>query len=180
MMIDVKNVMCEQNSIQIFVDFDNVSWANMSDIEALPDSTTLSIYVNSSDANRIGCERYNQMMAKFDGQSKEFVVPDGKNSVDFRIIYDFIECILKRNNDYLYIISKDKGFDVAVRTAQQQNIEKFLAIKRCESINEVVRDYNAMKITKFDNVKPFLNEIYGSYRSGFVFSKLKELLNKEE
>lgn len=180
MNIDVKDIIETQSDIQVFVDFDNVSWKKLNGIGALPDNTIMSFYVNSANSGRIECKEYNELLIRYNGQHKEYVVPTGKNSVDFRIIYDAMKCVLHGNGNYIYIVSGDQGFDGAIKAMQDTHKNQFLAIKRCADMRELITDYKAMQITKFDDVKPFLDEIYGSYRSGFVLQKMKELCKYEE
>lgn len=178
--IDVKRVIETQGDIQIFIDFDNVSWKKLNGIGALPDTTIASFYINSANPGRIQSREYSELLSRYNGRHKEYVVSAGKNSVDFRIIYDAMECVLNGNGKYIYIVSGDQGYDGAIEAIQNNYKDQFLAIKRCDNMNEVISDYNAMQITKCEDIKPFLDEIYGSYRSGFILQRMKELYAYEE
>ena len=178
--INVKDVIETQSDIQVFVDFDNVGWKKLNGIGALPDNTIMSFYVNSGNPGRIECKEYKELLTRYSGRHKEYVVPAGKNSVDFRIIYDEMECVLHRNGKYIYIISGDQGFDGTIKAMQDAHKDQFLAIKRCADMRELIADYKAMQIAKCEDIKPFLDEIYGSYRSGFILQKMKELCTYEE
>lgn len=178
--IDVRDAMINRSNVWIFIDFDNVSWDNLAKIEGLPPSTNISLYVNDKNVGRLSCKDYTNFVDKCSANISQYVVPHGRNSVDFRIVYDVTQCLFEHRSDYVYILSGDKGYDGAIDEMQRTHSGEFMAVMRCVSLEEVLADYKVMQVMKCDEIKPFLDQIYGSYRSGFILQKMKELCSDEK
>ena len=101
------------------VDFENVHLRGLEGVETLSKADRVIIYCRKED---IGCiRRYlsqNTIRASVEGY---IVKETTKNAVDFNLVADMFR-LKRRSGGVVYIISNDKGFDVAVNYALSQKI----------------------------------------------------------
>ena len=105
-----------------YVDFENVHTGGLNGIEELCRKDEVYIYCREIDVKRI--ER--NLMKKNIKASVKCKIVDGvtKNALDFELLSDLF---MSKKHDIRIIISKDKGFDAAIRRGIRN---KILCVRR--------------------------------------------------
>lgn len=177
MQISIRNIMepdmtqtiteKEESNIFIFVDFDNVSWKNLSGVEKLSSSAKVSFYVNPSNNGRLTCEQFQGLRKSIKGKVTEKVATNGKQSVDFNIVYDMAHIISnfeENDKNFIYILSGDKDLDSIVSLCQQDYAENLKACERFETIEEILDDIKIMSISNMEELRKLCKSRLGVYR----------------
>ena len=118
-----------------YIDFENVHNSGTIGIEQL-DNTEYVYLFYSQNANTMTVDTVQRFMSSRCGV--EFVEADTgtANSLDFQLI-TFLFSVIGQD-DYHYIVSKDRGFDAAVKMGKRLGIE---CVERFNSISEAMRHY---------------------------------------
>lgn len=120
-----------------FVDFENVHLQGLEGIESLRRSDKVVIFCRKEDINKIKMYLSKKdVTASVEGY---IVTETTKNAMDFNLVSDLFS--RKRRGGFVYIISKDKGFDVASNYALSHSI----LCKRCTRISEAGFTYDVIE-----------------------------------
>lgn len=118
-----------------YIDFENVHNMGTTGIEELSDNEYVYLFY-SQNANCMNMETVSHFLRSRCGV--QFVEADTgtANSLDFQLISFLFYGV--NQDDYHYIISKDHGFDAAIKMAKRMGLEN---IKRYNTIAEALRNY---------------------------------------
>ena len=110
-----------------YVDFENVNASGIEGVSNLSSSDNVYI-LYSKNANTLRIDRVAELLKS--AAKIEFVeVPVGTpNALDFQLLA-MLFC--KLDNNTTYIISKDQGYDAAIKMARSMGVKN---IRRCQSI----------------------------------------------
>lgn len=100
-----------------YVDFENVHTGGLKGIEELCRKDEVYVYCRETDVRRIE----NYLKTKNTKASVKCKIVDGvtKNALDFELLSDLF---VSKKHDIRIIISKDKGFDAAIRRGIRNKI----------------------------------------------------------
>ena len=177
MQISIRNIMesdmtqttneKEEPNIFIFVDFDNVPWKNLNGIEKLSSSAKVSFYVNPSNKGRLTCEQFQGLRKSIKGKVTEKVATNGKQSVDFNIVYDMAHITSnfeENDKNFIYIMSGDKDLDSIILLCQRDYADNLKACERFETIEEILDDIKIMSISNMGELRRLCENRLGAYR----------------
>ena len=115
-----------------YVDFENVSNQGLSGIEKLSEKDKVIIlYSDSANCIHFDCV---EKLLNCKTQLEIFKADHGTpNALDFQLVS--LMFLRIRKDEDTYIVSKDNGFDAAVKLGRRQGIER---IYRISTINEMI------------------------------------------
>lgn len=119
-----------------YVDFENVSNQGLSGIEKLSEKDKVIIlYSDSANCIHFDCV---EKLLNCKTQLEIFKTDHGTpNALDFQLVS--LMFLRIRKDEDTYIVSKDNGFDAAVKLGRRQGIER---IYRISTINEIFKSDN--------------------------------------
>ena len=159
------------------VDGDNNIGTGLKGIEMLSEQDTVLIfYQKGTTPTKI---RKLCAGAKADVQYIESV-RDGKNSIDFQIITELGVLVGKREADFAYVISQDKGYAASIDALRARYADAFQEVALRSSIEDCLHLNFILKAGSRQELSNALVKEYGAAQGGLLYSHLKELFQASD
>ena len=102
-------------------------------------------------------------------------VRGGKNSIDFQIITELGVLVGKREADYAYVISQDKGYAASIDALRARYAEAFQEVDLRPSIEDCFQLPFILKATNRRELNEALVKEYGPARGEALYSHLRQI-----
>lgn len=127
----------------IFLDYENVSKAGLNGIEKLDDKSILNIFFSKNTASMPA-----ELVAKISNSKCDVrfhEIKPGKNALDF-VLSSLLGYFIHDNyqEDYFYIVSKDKGFEPLVEYWKTQKV----TVKIVNSLSQIKTNIEKKTVAK--------------------------------
>lgn len=107
-------------------------------------------------------------------------VRGGKNSIDFQIITELGVLVGKREADYAYVISQDKGYAASIDALQARYANAFQEVALRPSIEACLHLPFVLRAADRQELSNALVREYGSAQGGALYNHLKQLFQTPE
>ncbi len=104
----------------------------------------------------------------------------GKNSIDFQIITELGVLVGKREADYAYVISQDKGYAASIDALRARYADAFQEVALRPSIEECLHLPFVLKAESRQELCNALVREYGAAQGGTLYSHLKQIFQSAE
>ena len=104
----------------------------------------------------------------------------GKNSIDFQIITELGVLVGKREADYAYVISQDKGYAASIEVLQARYADAFQEVGLRASIEECLHLPFVLKATGRQELCNALVKEYGAAQGRLLYNHLKRIFQSAE
>lgn len=101
----------------------------------------------------------------------------GKNSIDFQIITELGVLVGKREADYAYVISQDKGYAASIDALRARYADAFQEVALRPSIEECLHLPFVLKAESRQELCNALVREYGAAQGGTLYSHLKQIFS---
>lgn len=160
------------------VDGDNNIGTGLKGIDMLSDQDSVLVFYQKTG---LAISKIQKLCAgtKADVQYVESV-RGGKNSIDFQIITELGVLVGKREADYAYVISQDKGYAASIDALRSRYNDAFQEVALRPSIEDCL---HLPFILKADSRQALCNALvkeYGSAQGGMLYSHLKQVFQGAE
>ncbi len=107
-------------------------------------------------------------------------VRGGKNSIDFQIITELGVLVGKREADYAYVISQDKGYAASIDALRARYGTAFQEVGLRPSIESCLALPFVLKATDRQSLCNALVKEFGSAQGGTIYNHLKKIFRPTE
>lgn len=107
-------------------------------------------------------------------------VRGGKNSIDFQIITELGVLVGKREADYAYVISQDKGYAASIDALQARYADAFQEVALRPSIESCLHLPFILRAADRQELCNALVREYGAAQGGALYNQLKRLFQAPE
>ena len=107
-------------------------------------------------------------------------VRGGKNSIDFQIITELGVLVGKREADYAYVISQDKGYAASIDALRARYADAFQEVALRPSIEECLHLGFLRKAATRQELRAALVKEYGAAQGAALYQHLKQLFQAPE
>ena len=107
-------------------------------------------------------------------------VRGGRNSIDFQIITELGVLVGRREADYAYVISQDKGYAASIDALRARYAEAFQEVDLRPSIEDCFQLPFILKASSRQELSAALVREYGAARGEALYSHLGKLFQAEE
>jgi len=154
------------------VDGDNELTKGLNGIEMLSEENSVLIFF--SKGIRLEKVKKRCLNSKADIQFIESV-KTGKNSLDFQIIAELGVLVGKKEVEYAYIISKDKGYESSIAALKKRYAKVFkeIALKNC--IEDCLNLPFVLKQNTKQELHTALVKEYGNAQGVLIYNHLKQI-----
>ena len=159
------------------VDGDNNIATGLTGIEMLSEQDTVLIFYQKG----LALAKLQKLCAasKADVQFIESV-RGGKNSIDFQIITELGVLVGRREADYAYVISQDKGYAASIAALQARYSNAFQEVALRPSIESCLRLPYILKAANRQELAAALVKEYGSAQGCVLYNHLKRIFQTPE
>jgi len=159
------------------VDGDNNIGTGLKGIEMLSEQDTVLIFYQKG----LTPTKIQKLCAgaKADVQYIESV-RDGKNSIDFQIITELGVLVGKREADFAYVISQDKGYAASIDALRVRYADAFQEVALRPSIEECLHLSFILKAASRRELSSALIKEYGAAQGGLLYDHLTRLFQAPE
>lgn len=161
------------------VDGDNNIGTGLSGIDMLSEQDTVLIFYQKEKGLALGKLRKLCAGTAADVQYIESV-RGGKNSIDFQIITELGVLVGKREADYAYVISQDKGYAASIDALQARYADAFQEVALRPSIEDCLHLPFILKATGRQELCNALVKEYGAAQGGALYNRLKQIFQGPE
>ncbi len=102
-------------------------------------------------------------------------VRGGKNSIDFQIITELGVLVGRREADYAYIISQDKGYAASIESLQARYADAFQEVALCPSIESCLHLPFILRAADRQKLCNALVKEYGTAQGSTLYNHLKRI-----
>ena len=107
-------------------------------------------------------------------------VRGGKNSIDFQIITELGVLVGKREAEYAYVISQDKGYAASIDALRARYADAFQEVALRPSIEECMHLPFVLKAANRNDLCNALVKEYGAAQGGMLYNHLKAIFQGPE
>lgn len=107
-------------------------------------------------------------------------VRGGKNSIDFQIITELGVLVGKREADYAYVISQDKGYEASIDALRTRYADAFQEVALRSSIEECLPLPFVLRAESRQELCNALVREYGAAQGGAIYNHLKAVFQSPE
>ena len=107
-------------------------------------------------------------------------VRGGKNSIDFQIITELGVLVGKREADYAYVISQDKGYAASIDALRTRYADAFQEVALRPSIEDCLHLPFVLKAATRQDLQNALVKEYGAAQGGMLYNHLKGVFQCQE
>lgn len=107
-------------------------------------------------------------------------VRGGKNSIDFQIITELGVLVGKREAEYAYVISQDKGYAASIDALRARYADAFQEVALRPSIEECLHLSFILRAANRQELRNALLKEYGAAQGGALYSHLKSIFQTAE
>ena len=107
-------------------------------------------------------------------------VRDGKNSIDFQIITELGVLVGKREADFAYVISQDKGYAASIDALRARYADAFQEVALRPSIEECLHLNFILKASSQQELADALAKEYGAAQGQMLYNHLKALFQTRQ
>lgn len=107
-------------------------------------------------------------------------VRGGRNSIDFQIITELGVLVGRREADYAYVISQDKGYAASIDALRTRYADAFQEVALRPSIEDCFQLPFILKASSRRELSAALTKEYGAARGGALYDHLLKLFRPEE
>lgn len=107
-------------------------------------------------------------------------VRGGKNSIDFQIITELGVLVGKREADYAYVISQDKGYAASIDALRTRYANAFQEVALRPSIEDCLYLPFVLKAATRQELQNALVKEYGAAQGGTLYNHLKTIFQAPE
>ena len=107
-------------------------------------------------------------------------VRGGKNSIDFQIITELGVLVGKREADYAYVISQDKGYAASIDALRTRYADAFQEVALRPSIEDCLHLPFVLKAATRQDLQNALVKEYGAAQGGMLYNHLKAVFQCQE
>ena len=107
-------------------------------------------------------------------------VRGGKNSIDFQIITELGVLVGKREADYAYVISQDKGYAASIDALRARYANAFEEVALRPSIESCLHLPFVLRAADRQELHGALVREYGAAQGGALYSRLKQIFQTPE
>ncbi len=154
------------------VDGDNDLSNGLNGVEMLSEEDTVLIFY--SKGMQLANVKNRCSASKADIQFIESVKP-GKNSVDFQIIAELGVLVGRKEVEYAYIISKDKGYEASITAMNKRYTGVFEEIALKNSIEECLKLTFMLRAKTKHELYTALGKEYGNAHGALIYNNLKQI-----
>lgn len=157
----------------VYVDLDNCSHDQLKGIKEFDKDVVIRIYSNYSQQTKLTSKNMQKTLSGAVCSIEKYIVEDGSNSVDFRIVNDIATEISTNDSlQHIYIISDDGDYDTAIHHWITLHSKKLRAIERVHCIKDCLVDYKLLTAMTYDELKNALGMKFGQHRKDAFFSQI--------
>ncbi len=159
------------------VDGDNNIGTGLKGIEMLSEQDTVLIFYQKG----LALTKIEKLCAasKADVQYVESV-RGGKNSIDFQIITELGVLVGKREADFAYVISQDKGYAASIDALRARYADAFQEVALRPSIEECLHLSFLLKAGSRRELCNALTREYGAAQGALLYNHLKQVFQGQE
>lgn len=164
--------------IIFLVDGDNNIGTGLKGIDMLSDQDAVLVFYQKTG---LALSKIQKLCAgtKADVQYIESV-RGGKNSIDFQIITELGVLVGKREADYAYVISQDKGYAASIDALRARYADAFQEVALRPSIESCMHLPFVRQAASRQNLYNALVKEYGAAQGGALYNHLKALFQAPE
>lgn len=107
-------------------------------------------------------------------------VRGGKNSIDFQIITELGVLVGKREADYAYVISQDKGYEASIDALRARYANAFQEVALRPSIEDCLHLPFVLKAESRQDLQNAFVKEYGAAQGGALYNHLKAIFQAPE
>ena len=107
-------------------------------------------------------------------------VRGGKNAIDFQIITELGVLVGKREAEYAYVISQDKGYAASIDALRARYADAFQEVALRPSIEECMHLPFVLKAANRNDLCNALVKEYGAAQGGMLYNHLKAIFQGPE
>ncbi len=107
-------------------------------------------------------------------------VRGGKNAIDFQIITELGVLVGKREADYAYVISQDKGYEASIDALRARYSDAFQEVALRPSIEDCLCLPFVLRASTRQELQNALVKEYGSAQGGTLYNHLKAIFQGTE
>lgn len=107
-------------------------------------------------------------------------VKGGKNSIDFQIITELGVLVGKREADFAYVISQDKGYAASIEALRLRYADAFQEVALRPSVEECLHLSFVLKAANRRELNDGLIREYGAAQGQLLYNRLKEIFQAPE
>lgn len=107
-------------------------------------------------------------------------VRGGKNSIDFQIITELGVLVGKREADYAYVISQDKGYEASIDALRARYANAFQEVALRPSIEDCLHLPFVLKAENRQDLQNAFVKEYGAAQGGALYNHLKAIFQAPE
>ena len=107
-------------------------------------------------------------------------VRSGKNAIDFQIITELGVLVGKREADYAYVISQDKGYAASIEALQTRYAGAFQEVALRPSIESCLYLPFVLRSSSRQDLRNALVREYGAVQGGGLYNHLKRIFQAPE
>ena len=107
-------------------------------------------------------------------------VRGGRNSIDFQIITELGVLVGRREADYAYVISQDKGYAASIDALRARYADAFQEVDLRPSIEECFALPFVLRSSSRQDLCNALVKEYGAVRGGVLYNRLKQIFQGPE
>lgn len=160
------------------IDGDNNIGTGLKGIEMLSEQDTVLIFYQKEG---LALSRIQKLCAgtRADVQYIESV-RGGKNSIDFQIITELGVLVGKREADYAYVISQDKGYEASIDALRARYADAFQEVALRPSIEDCLHLTFVLKAASRQELCNALVREYGAAQGSTLYNRLKQIFQGPE
>lgn len=160
------------------VDGDNNIGTGLKGVDMLSEEDAVLVFYQKSG---LALSKIQKLCAgtKADVQYVESV-RGGKNSIDFQIITELGVLVGKREAEYAYVISQDKGYAASIDALRARYADAFQEVALRPSIEECLHLPFVLKAGSRQDLQNALVKEYGAAQGGALYNHLKAIFQGPE
>ncbi|MCI9121626.1 MAG: iron ABC transporter substrate-binding protein [Oscillibacter sp.] len=159
------------------VDGDNNIGTGLKGIDMLCEQDTVLIFYQKGPAlNKL------QKLCAGTAADVQYIesVRSGKNAIDFQIITELGVLVGKREADYAYVISQDKGYAASIEALQTRYAGAFQEVALRPSIESCLYLPFVLRSSSRQDLRNALVREYGAVQGGGLYNHLKRIFQAPE
>lgn len=159
------------------VDGDNNIGTGLKGVEMLSDQDTVLIFYQKG----LALTKIEKLCAASHA-NVQYVesVRGGKNSIDFQIITELGVLVGKREADFAYVISQDKGYAASIDALRARYADAFQEVALRPSIEECLHLSFLLKAATRRELSNALTREYGPAQGALLYNHLKQVFQGQE
>lgn len=163
--------------MMFLVDGDNELANGLNGVEMLSEEDTVLIFY--SKGMKLAKVKQRCSASKADIQFIESVKA-GKNSIDFQIVAELGVLVGKKEVEYAYIISKDKGYEASIAALNKRYTKVFKEISLKNCIEECLKLSFMLRAKTKQELHSALVKEYGNAHGVLIYNHLKQIFTGQD